>query len=54
MAHIKDTSILPDLCATHVQQLDLIRNCHQKLCDDRTRIVKAKNELSKSLCARIG
>lgn len=54
VAHMKDTSILPDLCATHVQQLELIRQCHQKLMDDRHRVVRAKYELSKSLCARIG
>ncbi|XP_066138887.1 RB1-inducible coiled-coil protein 1 isoform X2 [Euwallacea fornicatus] len=53
VAHMKDTSILPDLCATHAQQLDLVKNCHQRIIEDRSRIVKSKNELSKSLCARI-
>ncbi|CAG9768398.1 unnamed protein product [Ceutorhynchus assimilis] len=53
-SHMKDTSILPDLCETHMKQLELIKICHQKLMDDRNRIVRAKYELSKSLCARIG
>ncbi|XP_066254083.1 RB1-inducible coiled-coil protein 1 isoform X2 [Euwallacea similis] len=53
VAHMKDTSILPDLCVTHAQQLDLVKNCHQRIIEDRSRIVKSKNELSKSLCARI-
>lgn len=53
-AHIKDLSILPDLCATHLQQLEYIKQCHEKLMGDRNRIVRAKYELSKSLCARIG
>ncbi|KAL1494677.1 hypothetical protein ABEB36_010242 [Hypothenemus hampei] len=54
VANVRDTSILPDLCATHVQQMEIMKNCHIKLMDDRNRIVKAKNELSKSLCTRIG
>ncbi|XP_050307452.1 RB1-inducible coiled-coil protein 1 isoform X4 [Anthonomus grandis grandis] len=52
-AQTRDTSILPDLCATHIQQMDLIKQCHQKLMDDRMKIVRAKYELSKSLCTRI-
>ncbi|XP_076271166.1 autophagy-related 17 isoform X7 [Rhynchophorus ferrugineus] len=50
----KDLSILPDLCTTHERQLEYIKKYHQKLMDDRDRVIKAKHELSKSLCVRIG
>ncbi|XP_060518721.1 RB1-inducible coiled-coil protein 1 isoform X2 [Cylas formicarius] len=52
-SHLKDLSILPDLCATHLKQLDYIKDYHKKLIDERNRIVRAKCELSKSLCGRI-
>ncbi|XP_030761433.1 RB1-inducible coiled-coil protein 1 isoform X2 [Sitophilus oryzae] len=53
-SHTKDISILPDLCTTHLQQLEYIKQCHLKLMEDRNRVIRAKYELSKSLCARIG
>uniref|UniRef100_A0AAR5QFW2 Ubiquitin-like domain-containing protein n=1 Tax=Dendroctonus ponderosae TaxID=77166 RepID=A0AAR5QFW2_DENPD len=54
VTNIKDNSILPELSVSHMHQLTLILETHEKLMEDRNRIIKAKFELSKSLCFRIG
>lgn len=54
VTNIKDNSVLPELSVSHMHQLTLILETHEKLMEDRNRIIKAKFELSKSLCFRIG
>lgn len=50
---IKDLSLLPDLSASHVQQLQMMLVNHKKMNDYRTRCLKAKCELSVNLHARL-
>lgn len=49
---LKDVSILPDLCASHKQQLLVMIRNHQHIFSIRKRCVKAKEELSRNLYAR--
>ncbi|XP_018567229.1 RB1-inducible coiled-coil protein 1 isoform X2 [Anoplophora glabripennis] len=51
--NLQDQSILPDLCASHRKQLQLIAHNHQQLCDIRRRCTKAKEELSVNLYHRL-
>jgi len=50
---LKDTSILPDLCASHKQQLLVMMRNHQHIVSIRKRCVKAKEELSLNLYTRL-
>lgn len=52
-SNLRDPSILPDLCAHHQQQLQLMLKHHQKLRDLRRRCARAKEELSGNLHARL-
>ena len=46
---LRDVSILPDLCASHRQQLLVMRKNHQSIISICGRTAKAKNELSANL-----
>lgn len=48
-----DTSIFPDLCASHRSQLVVMSQNHKKLCDQRRRAAKCKSELSDNLSQRL-
>jgi len=50
---LKDTSILPDLCASHRQQLEVMKENHLQIISIRTKCLKAKSELSINLQARM-
>ena len=50
---LKDTSILPDLCASHKQQLLVMMRNHQHIVSIRKRCVKAKGELSQNVYTRL-
>lgn len=50
---IKDLTLLPDLSASHKQQLQMMLANHKKMNDYRNRCVKAKHELSVNLHARL-
>lgn len=50
---LKDTSILPDLCASHKQQLLVMMRNHQHIVSIRKRCVKAKSELSHNVYTRL-
>lgn len=50
---IKDSTLLPDLSASHKQQLHMMLNNHKRMSDYRTRCLKAKHELSINLHARL-
>ncbi|KAJ8968707.1 hypothetical protein NQ314_002162 [Rhamnusium bicolor] len=52
-SNMKDQSILPDLCASHKRQLQIIAANHKKLYDIRRRCAKAKEELSLNLYHRL-
>uniref|UniRef100_A0A336K3N1 RB1-inducible coiled-coil protein 1 n=1 Tax=Culicoides sonorensis TaxID=179676 RepID=A0A336K3N1_CULSO len=52
-ANIGDTSILPDLCASHKGQLMVMLKNHKKLFDIRRRCSKAKDELGANLFQRL-
>ncbi|CAH1183184.1 unnamed protein product [Phaedon cochleariae] len=52
-SNTKDSSVLPDLCATHKKQLQMMANNHQQLCDIKRRCTKAKEELSVNLYHRL-
>ena len=52
-SNLRDPSILPDLCASHQQQLHVMLKHHQKLRDLRRRCARAKEELSGNLHARL-
>ncbi|CAG2107822.1 unnamed protein product [Medioppia subpectinata] len=52
-SNLRDPSILPDLCASHQQQLQVMLKNHQKLRDIRRRCARAKEELSGNLHARL-
>ena len=51
--NLNDTSILPDLCASHRQQLKVMIRHDEKLRDIRNRCSRAKEELSMNLHARL-
>lgn len=50
---IKDLTLLPDLSASHKQQLQMMLINHKKMSDYRIRCIKAKHELSMNLHARL-
>jgi hypothetical protein len=50
---LKDASILPDLCASHRQQLLVMKKNHQSIMSICSRTAKAKNELSANLHHRM-
>ena len=50
---LRDTSILPDLCASHRQQLLVMMRNHQHILSIRKRCAKAKEELSINLHTRL-
>lgn len=52
-ANLGDQSILPDLCASHRNQLMVMQKNHKKLRDIRVRCGKAKDELGKNLFQRL-
>lgn len=52
-ANLGDTSILPDLCASHRSQLLVMLNNHKNLRDIRRRCSKAKDELGTNLFQRL-
>lgn len=48
-----DSSILPDLCESHLSQLDVMLANHKQLTDIHRRIYTSKEELSNNLVQRI-
>ncbi|PNF24637.1 hypothetical protein B7P43_G00746 [Cryptotermes secundus] len=48
-----DTSILPDLCASHRRQLQVMLHNHEHLLDIRARCTRAKEELCQNLHMRL-
>lgn len=50
---LKDASILPDLCASHRQQLMVMKRNHSQVVSISTRCAKAKHELSANLHHRM-
>ena len=50
---LRDVSILPDLCASHRQQLLVMQKNHQQILSICNRSAKAKNELSANLHHRM-
>jgi len=50
---LRDNSILPDLCASHRQQLLVMMRNHQHILSIRKRCAKAKEELSVNLYTRL-
>lgn len=50
---IRDSTLLPDLSASHKQQLQMMLTNHKKMSDYRNRCIKAKHELSVNLHARL-
>uniref|UniRef100_A0A6B2EHA8 RB1-inducible coiled-coil protein 1 n=1 Tax=Phlebotomus kandelakii TaxID=1109342 RepID=A0A6B2EHA8_9DIPT len=51
--NLGDTSILPDLCVSHKNQLIVMRKNHKQLRDIRSRISRAKAELGHNLLQRL-
>nr|CAD7195119.1 unnamed protein product [Timema douglasi] len=51
--NLGDPSILPDLCASHRRQLQVMLNNHQHLVDIRNRCSRAKEELCHNLHMRL-
>lgn len=52
-ANLGDTSILPDLCASHKGQLMVMLKNHKTLRDIRRRCSRAKDELGANLFQRL-
>lgn len=52
-SNLRDPSILPDLCASHRQQLLVMARNHQHITSIRKRCAKAKQELSFNLYTRL-
>ena len=50
---LQDNSILPDLCASHKQQLIVMKDNHSRVISIRSRCSKAKAELSANLHRRM-
>ena len=50
---LQDNSILPDLCASHKQQLIVMKENHSRVISIRSRCSKAKSELSANLHRRM-
>ncbi|XP_076000669.1 RB1-inducible coiled-coil protein 1 isoform X2 [Genypterus blacodes] len=51
--NLKDTSVLPDLCLSHTNQLMLMLNNHRKLLDIKKKCTTAKQELANNLQVRL-
>lgn len=52
-ANLGDQSILPDLCASHKNQLIVLQKNHKKLRDIRVRCGRSKDELGRNLSQRL-
>ncbi|RZB40644.1 RB1-inducible coiled-coil protein 1, partial [Asbolus verrucosus] len=52
-SQFKEASVLPDLCATHLQQLNVLLDNHNHLRDITRRCIRAKDELSNNLYHRL-
>lgn len=52
-SHFKEASVLPDLCATHLQQINVLLENHNRLRDITRRCIRAKDELSSNLYHRL-
>ncbi|XP_037089577.1 LOW QUALITY PROTEIN: RB1-inducible coiled-coil protein 1-like [Pollicipes pollicipes] len=50
---VNDPSVLPDLCASHCTQLQVMLDKHKQLVDVRKRCAKAKEELSANIHRRL-
>ncbi|XP_041847976.1 RB1-inducible coiled-coil protein 1 [Melanotaenia boesemani] len=50
---LKDTSVLPDLCLSHTNQLMIMLNNHRKLLDIKKKCTTAKQELANNLQVRL-
>lgn len=50
---IKDSTLLPDLSASHKEQLQMMLTNHKKMSDYRNRCIKAKYELSVNIHERL-
>uniref|UniRef100_A0A8C9W719 RB1-inducible coiled-coil protein 1 n=1 Tax=Scleropages formosus TaxID=113540 RepID=A0A8C9W719_SCLFO len=51
--NLKDTSVLPDLCLSHANQLMIMLNNHRKLLDIKHKCTTAKQELANNLQVRL-
>ncbi|XP_007548729.1 RB1-inducible coiled-coil protein 1 [Poecilia formosa] len=51
--NLKDTSVLPDLCLSHTNQLMIMLNNHRKLLDIKKKCTTAKQELANNLQVRL-
>ncbi|XP_044522248.1 RB1-inducible coiled-coil protein 1 [Gracilinanus agilis] len=51
--NLKDTSVLPDLCLSHANQLMIMLNNHRKLLDIKQKCTTAKQELANNLQVRL-
>lgn len=53
MTDLRDPSILPDLCHSHKEQLEVMLKQHNELLGIKSRVLMAKNELSQNLHHRL-
>ncbi|KAL3281810.1 hypothetical protein HHI36_005010 [Cryptolaemus montrouzieri] len=51
--NLKDSSILPDLCTSHIKQLSVMAENHKALIDTCDKCTKAKEELSRNVSSRL-
>lgn len=51
--NLKDTSVLPDLCMSHTNQLMIMLNNHKKLLEIKKKCTTAKQELANNLQVRL-
>uniref|UniRef100_A0A3Q2QM80 RB1-inducible coiled-coil protein 1 n=1 Tax=Fundulus heteroclitus TaxID=8078 RepID=A0A3Q2QM80_FUNHE len=51
--NLKDTSVLPDLCLSHTNQLMIMLNNHRKLLEIKKKCTTAKQELANNLQVRL-
>ncbi|XP_077580542.1 RB1-inducible coiled-coil protein 1 [Stigmatopora nigra] len=51
--NLQDTSVLPDLCLSHTNQLMIMLNNHRKLLDIKKKCTTAKQELANNLQVRL-
>lgn len=51
--NLKDTSVLPDLCLSHTNQLMIMLTNHRKLLDIKKKCTTAKQELANNLQVRL-
>ena len=52
-SNLGDASVLPDLCASHRHQMQVMLSNHQQLLDIHSRCQRAKDELSNSIHHRL-